>query len=389
MSIQEKLDSILNAGIEKGAAPGVAATLFSADTTLYQGGFGERVKGADQTMTPDTIVWLASLTKAITAACALQQVEQGKLSIDDPISGVLPDLADKEILEGFDDQGHPELRAAQIPITLRHLLTHTSGFGYDIWNADLVRYQELMGIPGITGCENKALKTPLLFEPGSRWTYGIGIDWVGKAVEAVTGQKLGAYMKANIFDPIGMPNIGFKLTEKQRENMAKIHMLDEDGVLGATDIEIPQEPEFEMGGGGLYGTILDYAKFLQMVLNKGMAGGQRILSEASIALMTTNQMGSIKIEKLPTALPPFSCDVEFFPGLEKSWSLSFMINEKQAPTGRPAGGLGWAGLANSFYWLDLQQGIGGVYAAQILPFVDPKPFDLFLDFEKAAYTALN
>jgi CubicO group peptidase (beta-lactamase class C family) len=390
MSMQTAIDGLLKAAVEKGDVPGVVALATDRSGAFYEGGFGERVLGSGVSMTPDTVVWIASMTKAVTGAAAMQLVEQGKLHLDRAASHILPELADLEVFEGFDADGIAKLRKAKSEVTLRHLLTHTSGFSYDIWNADLAAFQEERGIPGVITCENAALTTPLTFDPGERWDYGIGIDWAGKMVEAVSGQKLGAYLKDHLFTPLGMNDTAFKITDAMRARMAKIHARGEDDALIATDTEIPQEPEFEMGGGGLYSTIGDYAKFLRMILNEGKSDdGEAVLKPETVALMSTNQMGDCRVEALKTAMPPFSNDAEFFPGMPKTWGLSFMINTEQAPTGRSAGSLAWAGLANSYYWIDPARGIGGVYATQIIPFVDKKSLPLFLDFEKAVYDNLS
>jgi len=298
------------------------------------------------------------------------------------------DLAEVQVLEGFDRAGEPQMRPPKRPITLRHLLTHTAGFGYEIWNQDVIRYQEAKGLPQITTCENAALRTPLLFDPGERWYYGINIDWAGKMVEAVSGQRLGAYLKANIFDPLGMTSTAFKMTPEMRARLAKIHQRGDDDGFEALNLEIPQEPEFEMGGGGLYATLGDYLKFMRAILNRGAANGQRILKPQTVDLMSTNQMGDCRVCALETAMPPLSNDAEFFPGMPKTWGLSFMINTEQAPTGRSAGSLAWAGLANSYFWIDPAKGVGGAYATQILPFVDKKSLPLFFEFERAVYESL-
>lgn len=390
MSMQAAVDAVLKSAIDRGDVPGVLALATDKSSVLYENGFGERVLGSGVAMTPDTVVWIASMTKAVTGAAAMQLVEQGTLHLDRAASHVLPELGRVQVFDGFDSDGKAKLRRPTSEITLRHLLTHTSGFSYDIWNADLAKYQEQQGIPGVISCENAALSTPLTFDPGERWDYGIGIDWAGKMVEAVSGQKLGDYLKDNLFSPLGMNDTAFKITDQMRARMAKIHARGEDDSLVATDIEIPQEPEFEMGGGGLYSTIGDYGKFVRMILNDGQSDdGEAVLKPDTVRTMSTNQMGDTRVAALKTAMPPYSNDAEFFPGMPKTWGLSFMINTEQAPTGRSAGSLAWAGLANSYYWIDPSRGIGGVYATQIIPFVDKKSLPLFLDFEKTVYDQLN
>jgi methyl acetate hydrolase len=390
MSLQTKVDALLQAAVANGDVPGVVALATSREETVYEGGVGERVLGGGAAMSTDTVVWIASMTKAITAAAAMQLVEQGRLDLDRPAREVVPALAEVVVLEGFDEAGQPITRAPAHAITLRHLLTHTAGFAYEIWQEPIIRYQEAKGLPGIITCEERALRTPLLFDPGERWEYGINMDWAGKMVEAASGQKLGAYMKANIFEPLGMRDTAFKMTEDMRRRLARIHQRgDDDRFEPLLDLEIPQAPEFEMGGGGLYGTIRDYAKFVRMILNKGRADGHQVLKPGTVERMSVNQMGDCRVGALKTAMPTLSNDAEFFPGMAKTWGLSFMINPERAPTGRTAGSLGWAGLANSYFWIDPAAGLGGVYATQVLPFADKKALPLFLDFEKTVYEHLT
>lgn len=388
MSLKATLDSLLSRAAEAQEVPGVAFTVTDRDTTLYEGAFGVRVLGEEAPMTPDTVVWIASMTKALVGAAAMQQVERGALSLDAPASEVVPEIAEIPVLEGYSGDGTPRTRPPKRPITLRHLLTHTSGFAYEFWSEDVVRCQQALGLPAIISCENRALRTPLLFDPGERWEYGIGIDWAGKMVEAVTGQRLGRYLAENLFGPLGMNDTAFRLTPSMRQRLAKIHQRDAQGKLTPTDVEIPQDPEFEMGGGGLYGTVIDYLKFVRMMLNEGRAGDERVLKPETVALMSRNAMDTdCQITLLRAHMPTLTHDAEFFPGLAKGWGLSFMINDEPAPTGRSPGSLAWAGLANSYYWIDQSRGVGGVYATQIFPFADEKSLSLYLAAEKAVYDA--
>jgi methyl acetate hydrolase len=384
--MNSQIDSLLQRAADAGDVPGVVAMVTDRSGTLYEGAFGKRVLGQPAAMTADTVGWIASMTKAITAAAAMQQVERGKLQLDAPAARIVPDLESVQVLEGFDAGGQPRTRAPRRQITLRHLLTHTAGFGYDIWSGDLGKYQEVKGIPGIISCQNAALRTPLLADPGERWNYGINIDWAGKMVEAVTKQKLGAYLAENVFGPLGMTSTAFKITPAMRQRLAKIHQRGDDDTLNPQmDLEIPQEPEFEMGGGGLYGTVGDYLQFVRLILNRGKAGATQVLKPETVDQMTRNNMGDTRVTLLKTAAPPLSNDAEFFPGVPKTWGLSLQINAEEAPTGRPAGGLMWAGLANTYYWIDPKNGIGGAYMTQVLPFADKKSLPLYYAFETAVY----
>ncbi len=385
--MKAQADKVLKEAVSKGDVPGVTAAATDARGTTYEAGFGKRVLGEPADMTPDTVAWIASMTKAITGAAAMQLVERGKLALDSPAKAVVPQLGEVGVLDGVDANGKPTTRKPKRDITLRHLLTHTAGFGYDIWSPEVGKYMEAMEVPGVISCQNKALSTPLLFDPGERWFYGINIDWAGKMVEAASGKKLGQYMRDNILGPLGMDSTGFTITDSMRKRLAKIHHRGADGALQPdTALELPQEPEFEMGGGGLYSTAGDYLKFVRMMLNQGKSDrGEAVLKPATVAEMSRNAMGNSKVCMLKTAAPPYSNDAEFFPGMDKQWGLTFMINNEEAPTGRSPGSLAWAGLANTYYWIDQKKGVGGVYVTQILPFVDVKSLPLFYAFESTVY----
>jgi len=383
------IDQLLQQAVGAKNLPGMVALAATDKGPIYQGAFGKRSLASDGAdMTLDSVFWIASMTKAITSTAAMQQVERGKLSLDQPIGDVLPELASPQVLEGFDASGAPKLRPAKRPITLRHLLTHTAGFSYDIWNANTARYEKIAGLPGIISCKNDALRTPLGFDPGERWEYGINIDWAGKAVERVSGQKLGAYFQEHLFGPLGMNDTGFKLTASQRARLVAMHARQPDGSLKPIEFETPQAPEFEMGGGGLYSTAADYMRFCQLFLHAGRAeGGAQVLRPETVALMGQNQMGDTNVVNLKTADPASSFDAEFFPGMVKKWSTAFMLNTADAPTGRSAGSMAWAGLGNTFFWIDPKRRVAGVILMQLLPFVDAAAMQAFSSFETASYKA--
>jgi methyl acetate hydrolase len=377
----DRIAALLADGVARGV-PGVAVTAVFPDGEIVSAAAGVRDAGSGAEMRPDSVVWIASMTKAITAAAAMQLVEQGKLSLDAPIAEVLPRLANPQVLEGFDAKGQPKLRPARGAITLRHLLTHSSGFVYDLWNADIARYLEVTGKPGIISCANAALELPLVFDPGTAWDYGIGIDLAGKAIEAVGGKTLGAYLADNLFLPLGMRDTVFRIRDDQRGRLARIHVRSPEGVI-ATDLELPQSPEFEMGGGGLYSTVGDYLRFCRMVLGRGELDGVRVLAQDTVGQMSRNAMAELRCRTLKSASPGSTCDVDFLAGMQ--WGLSFLINPDALPTGRSAGSLAWAGLANSYYWIDPTRNVAGVYAAQLLPFFDAAAVELFGAFETEVY----
>jgi methyl acetate hydrolase len=389
MQSKAQIDQVLRQKSEAKEIPGVVAVAASGKDVIYQGAFGKRDLSKDDAMTADSVFWIASMTKAVTSAGAMQLVEQGKLSLDEPIGKLLPELAAPQVLEGFDAKGEPKLRPAKTPITLRQLMTHTAGFCYDLWNADMGKYMEKTGTPGIISCLNAALKTPLANEPGTRWEYGINIDFVGKAVEAASGKKLDAYLRDNMFAPLGMSDTGFKISDDMRKRLVGMHARGEDGALAAIPFELEQAPEFHMGGGGLYSTAADYIKFCQMILNKGKGNGNQLLKAETVAAMGQNQMGDINVVKMTTAAPPFTNDVDLYPDQVKKWGLSFLINTAKTPEGRSPGSLAWAGLANTYYWIDPSRDVCGVILTQLLPFADKHSLEAFAGFERGIYAGLD
>lgn len=389
MQSKAQIDEILRKASDTREIPGVVAIAASGNDVLYQGAFGKRDLSKPDAMTVDSVFWIASMTKAVTSAGAMQLVEQGKLSLDAPIGSLLPDLAKPQVLEGFDAKGEPKLRPAKSAITLRQLMTHTAGFAYNMWNGDLAVYLEKTGTPAITTCQNAALKTPVMTDPGTRWEYGTNIDFVGKAVEAVSGKRLDAYLRDNLFAPLGMFDTGFKISADMRKRLVGMHARGEDGQLAAIPFELEQEPEFHMGGGGLYSTAADYIRFTQMILNKGRGNGNQVLKAETIAAMSQNQMGDINMTRLATAAPIYSNDVDLYPDQVKKWGLSFMINTATTAEGRSAGSLAWAGLANTYYWIDPARNVTGVILMQLLPFADAKCLQAFAGFERGVYAGLD
>ena len=366
--------------------PGVVAMATDRRANIYEGAAGERVLGQGAAMTTDTVFAIFSTTKAITGTAALQLVEDGKLDLDAPAKTYVPDIGKLQVIDGFDAAGQPRLRAPRRDITTRMLLLHTAGFGYDFFNAHYNRMAQEHGQPSVITASKAALMTPLLFDPGERWEYGSNIDWAGQVVEAIAGKRLGEVMQERIFAPLGMKDTAFTMTPAMRARLARIHQREADGSLTPMpDMELPQQPEIHMGGHGLYAMVGDYCRFIRMWLNDGMGEHGRVLKPETVHAAEKNGLGDKKIKMLPGVIPTLSNNAEFFPGLSKSWALTFMVNDEPAPTGRPAGALGWAGLANLFYWIDRKNGLGGFWATQILPFGDATSFVGYVDFETAVY----
>jgi methyl acetate hydrolase len=389
--LSEALDGVLQAKVEGSPrVPGVVAVVTNGEGNLYEGAAGERTQGGGEPMRTDSVFAVFSTTKAITGTVCLQLVEDGSLDLDAPAKEYVPALGEVQVLDGFDGDGQPVLRAPKRDITTRMLLLHTAGFGYDFFNHQYNRMATEHGQPSIIEASHRALRTPLLFDPGEQWEYGSNIDWAGQVVEGITGRRLGEVMADRVFAPLDMTETAFSLTPETRKRAVGMHARQADGSLSVMEgWELPQEPEVHMGGHGLYSTVPDYAKFLRMWLNDGEGPGGRVLAPETVRMAEQNHLGSMKIKGLPGVIPALSNDAEFFPGMPKSWALTFMINDEDAPTGRPAGSLAWAGLANLYYWIDRRNDLAGFWATQIFPFADAASVGGYLDLEAATYAALG
>ena len=383
-------DAVLNRVVtSEPRVPGVVAMVTDRQRDIYEGAAGVRRMDRDAAMTTDTVFGIFSTTKAITGTAALQLVEEGKLDLDAPAKKYVPEIGELMVIEGFDAQGEPKLRPPKRDVTTRMLMTHTAGLGYDFFNEHYNRLAQEKAQPSVITATKAALKTPLLFDPGDKWEYGSNMDWCGQVIEAIAGKRLGEVFQTRIFEPLGMRESTFELTDALRARVAGMHARNADGSLAPMDFELPSNPEVHMGGHGLYSTVGDYMRFIRMWLNDGAGEHGRVLKPETVRMASQNHLGDKKITMLPGVIPSLSNDAEFFPGLSKSWALTFMVNDEQAPTGRPAGALGWAGLANLFYWIDREHGFGGFWATQILPFGDPVSFVGYMDFETAFYASLQ
>ena len=383
------VDSVLRQAVNTGAVAGVVAMAATHEGVVYGGAFGRRDLSSASPMALDTVFRIASLTKAVTSVAAMQLVEQGKVTLDQPLGEFLPGLAAAQVLEGFSSSGEPLVRPARTAVTLHHLLTHTSGFSYNTFDPLILQFQKRTNTPDVDTGRRSALGVPLIFEPDTRWEYGISTDWLGQLVELISGKSLDVYFQDHIFAPLGLHEIGYALHPQRRSRLSRIHQRKQDGLLEPFDHEYPRDPEFVTGGHGLYSTPGDYLAFQQMILCGGSLRGARILRPESVALMSRNQIGQLDIGPLRTTLRTAWNDIEFFPGIEKKWGYGFLITVQALPTGRSAGSLSWAGIYNLYYWIDLRKRIAGLFMTQTLPFGDAKVLRAYGSYEKAIYQSLG
>jgi len=370
------IDAALSEGVKQHKIPCAVAMAATAKEVTFAGAVST---------TSDAIFNIASMTKAITTAAALQMVERGKLTLDEPAAKHLPDLAKLQVLHGYDSSGKPDLKPVSKPVTLRHLLTHTSGFCYPYWDKQMFDYTAKAGMPP-KGSD--PLFTPLMFEPGARWQYGPSIDWAGRLVEAVSGLNLEDYFQKHILGPLGMKDTSYILKSEQFPRLVTTYNRQPDGTLNASPKAMPKPPQAFNGGGGLYSTAADYIQFMQMILNKGVGPqNRRILEAKTVALMCANQTGDLPAGKMPSFNQSFSRDVDLHPGEADRYTFGFLLNPKAYRAGRSANSLAWAGLFNTYYWIDPARNKCGVVLMQLLPFADTEALGVLGEFERAVYAA--
>jgi CubicO group peptidase (beta-lactamase class C family) len=356
----------LRAALEGAAAPAIAGFVARRDGVLWQGAVGAA--------TTDSRAFLASMSKAVTSVAAMVLVERSKLALDEPVGRLVPELATPQVLEGFDEAGQPVLRPARVPITLRHLLTHTAGFGYPFFNERVLRWSRL-----------RPPRRPVaLFDAGTQWEYGINTDWVAKAVAAAAGMAFEDFVHEVVLAPLSMGSTGYDFPDDR----LAVHARQPDGNLVTVPHQPPPDREFFQGGAGLCGTGPDYLRFLRMLLGRGALEGERVLRPETVDLLFTNQLRGFAAGPMRPVLPEITLAAELFPGMEAGWSLAGAINPHPLATGRAAGSLTWAGIANTYFWADRVNDLAGVLLMQFYPFGDPAALAALVAFETAAYATI-
>lgn len=377
--MSERIQEMLDGAVAGNVVPGAVTVVATGDGDLDDHAAG---------IAKDTVFRIASMTKLVTTVAALQLVDQGRLELDQTVASVVPAFGELQVLEGFDGD-EPRLRAPRGEATVRQLMSHTGGLGYRFLNADLLRYQELTGLPDLFTGQKGVLDMPLGSDPGTRWEYGANTDWLGLVVEAVTGQSLDAVFAEQIFGPLQMRETTFAPSPEQRERMIAVHARTPDGGLAATDLDLPAAPEFWPGGHGLHATAADYLRLLRMLLGDGELEGARILETETVTQMFSPQIGEIALpELMRTTDPALSNDVPSLP-FRQSWGLGLHLMLEDIPGMRRAGTGDWAGIFNSYYWIDRASGITAAIFTQLLPFFDQRMIELLMGFEQEVYASVG
>jgi methyl acetate hydrolase len=378
-----ELQNLLNRAVAAQDLPFAVAMVATGDQIVFEGAAGDAARGRPADL--DTTFRIFSMTKGIGALAAMILIDRGKLTLDTPVADILPAWGQLQVLDGFDGET-PILRAPRTQATIRHLATHTSGSEYPRWSDGMFRYAKAVGHPPIHSGLNSALETaPLIFDPGTRWGYGLSSDWLGKVVEAVSGQSIVAFCQTEIFDPLGMTSTGFEVTQDMAGNLAQVNARNPDGSFSPMELAPAPNPEFYAMGHALYSTAPDYLRFLRMILNKGALDGVHLLSEPAVATMTADHMQGLAWSRLISKVPSQSADFDPFPGTRLVHSLGFMRNQEDIPGKRSAGSQSWAGLLNTHYWIDPARDIAAVLMTQSLPFVEARFMKTYDAFERTVY----
>ncbi|KAI1336086.1 beta-lactamase [Xylariaceae sp. FL0016] len=401
-----ELRTIVNtaASGDQGGIPGATVVIVDKNgDELFAHSAGKRGMASDEPMSLDSIFWIASCTKLITGIACMQLVERETLSLDDEgqVESLCPELKDIKVLK---EDG--TLEDKKKSITLRMLLTHTVGFGYTFFVERLRDHFFPTGYDEFDADFKQVLKTPLLFQPGEGWEYGIGPDWAGVIIERVSGMSLNDYMKNHIFEPLGLKNMNMLPTQAMMDNLAYMNFRAADGkllprdhpmrrpLLASTKEELAAC--FQSGGGGLFAKPQEYARILSVVLNNGICPktGTKLLEKSTVDEMFTNQIPQFPDfgrQPIPAAKGEYTNPIpELYPaeGIPpQGWGITFMLAGGR--TGRSDATAWWAGLPNLFWWCDREKGVAGIVCSQILPFLDANVAAMWANVESTVYKGLN
>ena len=366
------IKALLDGAVARGAAHGIAAVVVDRNGTLLHHAAGEANER--------TLFRNASMTKAVATTAALQLVEQGRLSLDATVESILPEFGRLQVLDGFDGD-KPRLRPPASRATVRQLMNHTAGCGYFFLSEKLLRYHQLTGEPTpLTGLK-RSLSVPLVNDPGTVWEYGVNTDWLGLVVEKVSGERLGSYLRQHVWGPLGMSDSTFEPGTEQRARLLRVMQRQPDGRLAPSVHDLPPTSEWDAAGHGSYGTVQDYGRFVQAWLNDG----GNVLQPATVQMALKDHLGPIKLPELMKAtMPELSNDVPSLP-FPQGWGLGFHLTLVDLPGMRSRGTGDWAGVFNSYYWIDRARGVGAVVMTQLLPFFDMRVIETLMGFEAAVY----
>lgn len=379
---------VIDTAISEGELHFAVAAVGNTSGQLWSHSAGHRDAQKTEVAADDNIIQIASMTKLITTIGALQLVEQGVLDLDTPITAYAPQLSELQVLKGFDEQDNPILENADRAPTIRELMTHTGGYVYEFWNANAKKASEL-GVSESLFSGGNYLAAPLAFEAGTAWEYGINTDWLGVIIERISGQRLSAYFDENIFDPLRMVDTFYELPQEKMNRSVTVMARVNEALIELPTLQPAPMAKGSMahysGGGGLYSTVADYGRVLQMLLNDGALDGETLLTPETVDSMFVNNIGDIQLAALGTVMPEVSNTADLSFGNPATFGLGLLLHSEGVEGGRKAYSGSWAGLFNSYYWVDRESQTYGIFGTQILPFFDAASVDTLLKLEQAVY----
>ena len=387
----DRIRAVLDQAVEEGKLPMSVALVANSEGVLFTHASGYRDSENGQMMRPDSIFAIASMTKLVTTIAVLQLVEASLIELDSGLDQYLPETINPKIIQGFDKDDDPIFVDAARSPTVRELITHTSGYVYSIWN-EMALSAQAKAVTSPLGGGKESIVAPLYFEPGSKWEYGVGIDWLGVMVEEVSGKRLMDFFEEKIFLPLGMEDTFFEFPSEKMDRSVMMTARVK-GELVKSELYQPVPAErgsmgFYGGGGGLYSTVNDYARVMRALLNGGSLDGQRVLSEEMVAQMFANQIGSIDVSPGKAQIKALSNDFDMGFGSSAKWGLGFLLSPEGTESGRGPGSASWAGLFNSYFWIDRENDLCAVFATQVLPFYDEEAVSVLKLFEAQVYGPL-
>ena len=379
---------VIDTAISEGELHFAVAAVGNTSGQLWSHSAGHQDAQKTKVAADDNIIQIASMTKLITTIGALQLVEQGVLDLDTPITAYAPQLSELQVLKGFDEQDNPILENADRAPTIRELMTHTGGYVYEFWNANAKKASEL-GVSESLFSGGNYLAAPLAFEAGTAWEYGINTDWLGVIIERISGQRLSAYFDENIFDPLRMVDTFYELPQEKMNRSVTVMARVNEALIELPTLQPAPMAKGSMahysGGGGLYSTVADYGRVLQMLLNDGALDGETLLTPETVDSMFVNNIGDIQLAALGTVMPEVSNTADLSFGNPATFGLGLLLHSEGVEGGRKAYSGSWAGLFNSYYWVDRESQTYGIFGTQILPFFDAASVDTLLKLEQAVY----
>jgi CubicO group peptidase (beta-lactamase class C family) len=374
---ESEIDRVLRAATAVGTVPGVVAAATDRQRVIYRGASGFADTGARRALRPDSVFRIASMTKLVTSIAVLQLRDLGLVDLDTPFARYYREFRQPPVLRSFDSVTREyQASPAGSEITVRQLLTHTSGFGYWFLNPEL---------RALMGSEPEHYNPPfLLYEPGSAFQYGISIDVLGQLVAPMSGLTLPELFARRLFEPLGMIDTGFDVPV-EADRLVALHAV-ADGGFAVTPNE--RHGEAPRGGGGLYSTAEDYLALLRMLLNDGRVGARALLARDTVRELASNQIGALAAPRQMTAAPERTADFAFMDGTQK-FGFGVLLETRERPDGRAAGSYGWAGILNTYFWVDPAAEVAAVICMQMSPFCAPACLDLCASFERALYRHLG